>query len=171
MKFWKEWVFLLFSISFSFQLHSEYKSTYKWHEFTPKAQDVATVVKKAPQPNLGKTNFYALCTRIEKCYWRFCFWHADDFLSFSRKKKHPELAYKSHEFFDSKLAPPFPTRSVLNLQDAANIGRVTKYTYNKCYIKYVYLIEVLFYTCKYFNSVFGKWIQSVSIWKMQLRQI
>ena len=35
----------------------------------------------------------------------------DDFLSFSRKKKNPQLAHRSHEFFDASLAPPFPTRS------------------------------------------------------------
>ncbi len=34
-------------------------------------------------------------------------------MSFSRKKKHPDLAYRSHEFFDSALAPPFPTRTFL----------------------------------------------------------
>ena len=35
----------------------------------------------------------------------------DDFMSFSRKKKNPQLAHRSHEFFDASLAPPFPTRS------------------------------------------------------------
>ena len=25
--------------------------------------------------------------------------------------KHPDLAYRSHEFFDSSLAPPFPSRT------------------------------------------------------------
>ena len=28
-----------------------------------------------------------------------------------RKKKHPDVAYKSHEFFDMSLAPGFPHRS------------------------------------------------------------
>ena len=30
---------------------------------------------------------------------------------FMRKKKHPDVAYKSHEFFDVSLAPGFPGRS------------------------------------------------------------
>jgi hypothetical protein len=28
-----------------------------------------------------------------------------------RKKKHPDVAYKSHEFFDTSLAPGFPVRT------------------------------------------------------------
>ena len=28
-----------------------------------------------------------------------------------RKKKHPDVAYKSHEFFDMSLAPGYPHRS------------------------------------------------------------
>ncbi|TRY70993.1 hypothetical protein TCAL_02422 [Tigriopus californicus] len=71
-----------------FQLHSEYKSTYRWHEFKPNSGEVV-VVRKPPQPKL------------------------DDFLTFSRKKKHPDQAYRSHEFFDASLAPPFPTRGQL----------------------------------------------------------
>eukprot|EP00095_Tigriopus_kingsejongensis_P008521 maker-scaffold81_size397536-snap-gene-0.16 protein:Tk08521 transcript:maker-scaffold81_size397536-snap-gene-0.16-mRNA-1 annotation:"IP15232p" len=70
------------------KLHSEYKSTYRWHEFKPNSGDIV-VVRKPPQPKL------------------------DDFLTFSRKKKHPDVAYKSHEFFDASLAPPFPTRGQL----------------------------------------------------------
>ena len=43
----------------------------------------------------------------------FFFSFSDDF-HFARKKKHPELAHRSHEFFDPSLAPPFPTREDQN---------------------------------------------------------
>jgi len=81
--------------------YSEYRSTYKWHEFTPNtsaslpaastasASNNEVVVKKPPKPI------------------------SDDF-HFARKKKHPELAHRSHEFFDPSLAPPFPTREDQN---------------------------------------------------------
>jgi len=58
------------------QLHSEYRSTYRWHEYTPKENQV---VRTPPQPVNGS---------------------GIDGSEFSRKKKHPDLAYKSHEFFD-----------------------------------------------------------------------
>ena len=48
----------------------------------------------------------------------------DDFLSFSRKKKHPHLAHRSHEFFDASLAPPFPTRTSQRLLDDETDSRV-----------------------------------------------
>lgn len=60
-------------------LHSEYRSTYRWHEYTPKQQQV---VRKPPLPQNG--------TGI-------------DGSSFSRKKKHPDVAYKSHDFFDPTI--------------------------------------------------------------------
>ena len=49
---------------------------------------------------------------------------ADDFLSFPRKKKHPEMAHRSHEFFDASLAPPFPTRSSQRQLDDQTDSRV-----------------------------------------------
>ena len=48
----------------------------------------------------------------------------DDFLSFPRKKKHPEMAHRSHEFFDASLAPPFPTRSSQRQLDDQTDSRV-----------------------------------------------
>merc|ERR1711892_537125 len=57
-------------------LHSEYRSTYRWHEYTPKQNQV---VRTAPQPVTGS---------------------GIDGSEFSRKKKHPDVAYRSHEFFD-----------------------------------------------------------------------
>jgi len=59
------------------KLHSEYRSTYRWHEYTPKQQQV---VRKPPLPISGTAGL--------------------DGSEFSRKKKHPEVAYKSHDFFD-----------------------------------------------------------------------
>ncbi|XP_075145109.1 uncharacterized protein LOC142220076 isoform X6 [Haematobia irritans] len=60
------------------QLHSEYRSTYRWHEFTGNSRP--EVVRRAPVPNpsqfVGTTNEPPL----------------------PRRKKCPELAYKSHEF-------------------------------------------------------------------------
>merc|ERR1712106_401075 len=58
------------------KLHSEYRSTYRWHEYTPKQNQV---VRTAPQPVTGS---------------------GIDGSEFSRKKKHPDVAYRSHEFFD-----------------------------------------------------------------------
>ncbi|XP_061393232.1 proteoglycan 4 isoform X2 [Musca vetustissima] len=60
------------------KLHSEYRSTYRWHEFTGNSRP--EVVRRAPAPNpsqfVGTTNEPPL----------------------PRRKKCPELAYKSHEF-------------------------------------------------------------------------
>ncbi|XP_055923255.1 proteoglycan 4 isoform X10 [Eupeodes corollae] len=57
------------------KLHSEYRSTYRWHEFTGNSRP--EVVRRAPVPNqFGPTNEPPL----------------------PRRKKCPELAYKSHEF-------------------------------------------------------------------------
>ena len=42
----------------------------------------------------------------------------DDF-HFTRKKKHPEIAHRSHEFFDPSLAPAFPTRASHNQYDSS----------------------------------------------------
>ncbi|XP_044248455.1 uncharacterized protein [Drosophila takahashii] len=60
------------------KLHSEYRSTYRWHEFTGNSRP--EVVRRAPAPNpsqfVGPTNEPPL----------------------PRRKKCPELAYKSHEF-------------------------------------------------------------------------
>ena len=42
----------------SLQLHSEYRSTYRWHEFTPKQPGSGSgqdVVRNPPQPSAGKS--------------------------------------------------------------------------------------------------------------------
>ena len=36
------------------QLHSEYRSTYRWHEYTPKQSSAAAVVRTPPQPSAGE---------------------------------------------------------------------------------------------------------------------
>ncbi|XP_029159558.1 uncharacterized protein LOC114931603 isoform X2 [Nylanderia fulva] len=58
------------------QLHSEYRSTYTWHEYTGPHQEHA-VVRRAPQPPLSRPTLEPPLPRRKKC---------------------PELAYKTHEF-------------------------------------------------------------------------
>ena len=72
-----------------------------------------------PKDELLRTNDFF--KNLSKCP----FYVSDDF-HFPRKKKHPELAYRSHEFFDPSLAPAFPTRQ--ELSQAANRERVRKFT-------------------------------------------
>ncbi|XP_058796484.1 uncharacterized protein LOC131667221 isoform X3 [Phymastichus coffea] len=68
-------------------LHSEYRSTYTWHEFTgPSAQEQDTVVRRAPQPPSK-----SLWTCMEP--------------PLPRRKKCPELAYRHHEFIPTAPAP------------------------------------------------------------------
>ncbi|XP_018060188.1 PREDICTED: proteoglycan 4 isoform X3 [Atta colombica] len=58
------------------QLHSEYRSTYTWHEYTGPHQE-HTVVRRAPQPPPSRPTLEPPLPRRKKC---------------------PELAYKTHEF-------------------------------------------------------------------------
>ncbi|KAL6441191.1 hypothetical protein ACFW04_003468 [Cataglyphis niger] len=58
------------------QLHSEYRSTYTWHEYTGPHQEHA-VVRRAPQPPISRPTLEPPLPRRKKC---------------------PELAYKTHEF-------------------------------------------------------------------------
>ncbi len=48
----------------SLQLHSEYRSTYRWHEFTPKQPGAGgpEVVRNPPQPSAGKPQHYIQAT-------------------------------------------------------------------------------------------------------------
>ena len=50
---------------------------------------------------------------------RFFLLHFPDDFHFTRKKKHPEIAHRSHEFFDPSLAPAFPTRASHNQYDSS----------------------------------------------------
>lgn len=63
------------------KLHSEYRSTYRWHEYTPK--QAGAVVRTAPIPQQPLSS--------------------SDGSEFSRgRKKAPDVAYKCHEFFEAK---------------------------------------------------------------------
>lgn len=78
------------------KLHSEYRSTYRWHEYTGGPE----VVRKPPVPNQfasSKADFFSKSTEDDK------------FIEASinepplpRRKKCPELAYRSHEFMSSR---------------------------------------------------------------------
>jgi len=80
------------------KLHSEYRSTYRWHEYTPKQNQV---VRTAPQPVSGS---------------------GIDGSEFSRKKKHPNVAYRSHELFDMTA----PRGAMDGGQDGVRVTREPK---------------------------------------------
>jgi len=65
------------------KLHSEYRSTYRWHEYTPRQQQV---VSRPPQPLHGAVMSAG----------------GIDGSDFSRRKKHPDLAYRAHQIFDKQ---------------------------------------------------------------------
>ncbi|KAJ8950391.1 hypothetical protein NQ314_007931 [Rhamnusium bicolor] len=84
-------------IFFSLQLHSEYRSTYRWHEYTGPRQEV---VRRPPQAVAEKANDIQQTSRNND----------EDFQSDSlpklepampRRKKYPDLAYRHHEFLVS----------------------------------------------------------------------
>ncbi|XP_046407147.1 proteoglycan 4-like isoform X3 [Ischnura elegans] len=63
------------------KLHSEYRSTYRWHEYTGPRQEV---IRRPPQPVAAAAGSGGGGLLLEP--------------ALPRKKKHPELAYKTHEF-------------------------------------------------------------------------
>ncbi|XP_015171503.1 PREDICTED: uncharacterized protein LOC107063875 isoform X9 [Polistes dominula] len=79
------------------QLHSEYRSTYTWHEYTGPQQE-HTIVRRAPQPPPTSTKQANAKLQSAKS--------TEDENSegptleppLPRRKKCPELAYKTHEF-------------------------------------------------------------------------
>ncbi|CAK9805835.1 hypothetical protein ANTQUA_LOCUS4583 [Anthophora quadrimaculata] len=79
------------------QLHSEYRSTYTWHEYTGPHQE-HTVVRRAPQPPPTSTKQASAKLQSAKS--------TEDENNegptleppLPRRKKCPELAYKTHEF-------------------------------------------------------------------------
>ncbi|XP_029051974.2 serine/arginine repetitive matrix protein 1 isoform X7 [Osmia bicornis bicornis] len=79
------------------QLHSEYRSTYTWHEYTGPHQE-HTVVRRAPQPPPTSTKQPSAKLQSAKS--------TEDENNegptleppLPRRKKCPELAYKTHEF-------------------------------------------------------------------------
>ncbi|CAG9816710.1 unnamed protein product [Phaedon cochleariae] len=84
------------------KLHSEYRSTYRWHEYTGPRQEV---VRRPPQTNIAeKTNDISASRN-----------HEDDFQTDSlpkqepampRRKKYPDLAYRHHEFLSDERNGP-----------------------------------------------------------------
>ncbi|XP_044256854.1 uncharacterized protein LOC123006441 isoform X2 [Tribolium madens] len=62
------------------KLHSEYRSTYRWHEYTGPRQEV---VRRPPQPNAAPN----AVPKLEP--------------AMPRRKKYPDLAYRHHEFLIS----------------------------------------------------------------------
>ncbi|XP_076658623.1 uncharacterized protein LOC143362403 isoform X4 [Halictus rubicundus] len=79
------------------QLHSEYRSTYTWHEYTGPHQEHA-VVRRAPQPPPTSTTQASAKLQSAKST-------EDENIEgptleppLPRRKKCPELAYKTHEF-------------------------------------------------------------------------
>ncbi|KAH1023028.1 hypothetical protein HUJ04_012313, partial [Dendroctonus ponderosae] len=82
------------------QLHSEYRSTYRWHEYTGPRQEV---VRKPPIQN-GVPAAGVASDHNEKAM------REDEFQTDSaqkqepvmpRRKKYPDLAYRHHEFLVS----------------------------------------------------------------------
>ncbi|XP_066258966.1 micronuclear linker histone polyprotein isoform X7 [Euwallacea similis] len=83
------------------QLHSEYRSTYRWHEYTGPRQEV---VRKPPIQNGMPAGIGGVNEAIEKPI------REEDFQSdtapkqepvMPRRKKYPDLAYRHHEFLIS----------------------------------------------------------------------
>ncbi|XP_066158667.1 micronuclear linker histone polyprotein isoform X2 [Euwallacea fornicatus] len=83
------------------QLHSEYRSTYRWHEYTGPRQEV---VRKPPIQNGMPAGIGGVNEPIEKPI------REEDFQSdtapkqepvMPRRKKYPDLAYRHHEFLIS----------------------------------------------------------------------
>lgn len=67
------------------KLHSEYRSTYRWHQYTPKQNQV---VRRPPQPINGTVMSAGI-----------------DGSDFSRRKKHPDLAHRTNDLFEVSPRP------------------------------------------------------------------
>ncbi|GAB0093317.1 AF4/FMR2 family member 4 isoform X1 [Sergentomyia squamirostris] len=78
------------------KLHSEYRSTYRWHEYTGGSRP--EVVRRPPMPNQfvsSAETFYSKSTEEEKIVEVAAPINEPPL---PRRKKCPELAYKTHEF-------------------------------------------------------------------------
>ncbi|XP_072401823.1 uncharacterized protein [Diabrotica undecimpunctata] len=86
------------------KLHSEYRSTYRWHEYTGPRQEV---VRRPPQTNVPeKTNDINEAKINEDDF------HASEAMhkpepAMPRRKKYPDLAYRHTEFISSDRANDF----------------------------------------------------------------
>lgn len=84
------------------KLHSEYRSTYRWHEYTGPRQEV---VRRPPQSTTaaptvtGEPNNVQNTTRVREEEIQNELPKLEPALP--RRKKHPELAYRHHEFLAS----------------------------------------------------------------------
>ncbi|CAH2006237.1 unnamed protein product [Acanthoscelides obtectus] len=80
------------------KLHSEYRSTYRWHEYTGPRQEV---VRRAPQMNVDKNND----GHGSKINGEECTGTGEPLPKLEpampRRKKYPDLAYRHHEFLVS----------------------------------------------------------------------
>ena len=83
---------------FSFQLHSEYRSTYRWHEYTPKQAGAVVRTAPIPQQPLSSSGTSSLTSSALSQDLII-----SDGSEFSRgRKKAPDVAYKCHEFFEAR---------------------------------------------------------------------
>ncbi|XP_058796493.1 uncharacterized protein LOC131667221 isoform X12 [Phymastichus coffea] len=90
-------------------LHSEYRSTYTWHEFTgPSAQEQDTVVRRAPQPPSKSLFRDASAITLQSAKPNGEVVNGEGTCMeppLPRRKKCPELAYRHHEFIPTAPAP------------------------------------------------------------------
>ncbi|XP_044765244.1 nuclear protein MDM1 isoform X2 [Coccinella septempunctata] len=84
------------------QLHSEYRSTYRWHEYTGPRQEV---VRKAPQTNAVPPSSDIMNDVCHTSKPREENTNNDMRIAepaMPRRKKYPDIAYRHNEFFTSK---------------------------------------------------------------------
>ncbi|XP_057652769.1 proteoglycan 4 isoform X12 [Diorhabda carinulata] len=80
------------------KLHSEYRSTYRWHEYTGPRQEV---VRRPPQTNVTeKSNDISAVRNNEEDSYSTEAGHKPE-PAMPRRKKYPDLAYRHHEFIVS----------------------------------------------------------------------
>jgi len=90
------------------KLHSEYRSTYRWHEYTPKQTHLVRTAQPQPQP-LQHSN--------------------TDGGEFSRgRKKRPDVAYKCHEFFDVRASKTVEQDNRMNNRCLSTIATLSSLT-------------------------------------------
>ncbi|XP_018327097.1 nuclear protein MDM1 isoform X7 [Agrilus planipennis] len=133
------------------KLHSEYRSTYRWHEYTGSRQD--DVIRKAPQANgtavavsgeipnaiqsavpSKQDDTQNECKSIKKVIenGRVVSYIMSPVLKMEpalpRRKKHPELAYRHHEFItnEADLNPNIESSSFLDRTRNRDAGLIKK---------------------------------------------
>ncbi|XP_070503754.1 uncharacterized protein [Chironomus tepperi] len=105
------------------KLHSEYKSTYRWHDFSAGPE----VVRKPPMPNQfasSKDHFFSKSTEDEK--------HSEVIKApineppLPRRKKCPELAYRHHEFIVDHDADRTDSSNITRARSGERNGTPTR---------------------------------------------